>query len=279
MEPQPTNAHPEVFDSSTQPHPFIEEAIELVRYRDLLFQWTSRNIKLRYKRSTLGVLWTLLEPLMMMTILTIVFSAAFRFPLVNYPIYLLSGYILFDFFNRSTMQMVEETIASHNLARRIHVPRSTFAVASVLTHFVNWTIALVPLFAIALLFRHPMTPALLTLPAGMLLTFLFALGVGLIISTIGAFFHDVKLIYGVLLTALFYATPILYPIEIIPERFRPFFELNPLYYLCRLVRDPIYEGRVAPPETWIIASCVSMVSAVVGWWLFTRSKNAVDYHG
>ena len=269
--------HP-VYDSSKRPHPFIEEAIELFRYRDLLFQWVGRNIKLRYKRSALGVLWTLLEPLMLMSILTIVFSTAFRFPLVHFPIYLLSGLILFDFFSRSTNQMVEEIIASDSLAKRIHVPRSTFAVAAILTYLVNWLIALAPLFAIVLFLRHPITPALITLPVGILLTALFALGVGLLVATIGAFFHDVKLVYGVLLTAWLYATPIIYPIEIIPERMRGFFQLNPLYHLCRLVRDPVYAGRVAPLDAWIIGGGVSLTAAVIGWWIFCRWRNAIDYH-
>jgi hypothetical protein len=162
----------QVYDSAKRPHPAVEEAQELLRFWDLVLQWSRRNIKLRYKRSILGVLWTLLEPLMLMTILTIVFSNVFRFDGLDYPfpLYILSGLLLFDFFNRSTMQIVEETVASLGLASRIYVPRSAFAVATVLTYFVNWAIALIPLVGIMMVLRQPLSWAILTIPFGMLLS-------------------------------------------------------------------------------------------------------------
>ena len=214
----PTTARQKpVYDSALRPRPAIEELQELVRCRELIRQWTLRNIKLRYKRSVLGVLWTLLEPLMLMTILGLVFSAAFRFEVENFPVYLLPGLLLFDFFNRSTLQMIADTIESNNLASRLYVPRSAFAVSSALTFLVNWMIALIPLAGIMLFFGQPITWALLTVPAGMLLTSLFALGIGLLVSTLGAFFHDVRITYQVLLTGWFYITPIFYPVEVVPE--------------------------------------------------------------
>ena len=273
--PSPSTERHPVFDSALRPPPFVEEAIELYRYRDLVGQWSLRNIRLRYKRSMLGVAWTLLQPLMLMTILTIVFSAAFRFPVPNYPLYLLPGLLLFDFVSRSTLQTTEEIISSQNLAKRIHVPRSAFAVATVLSYLANWAIAMIPLLLIMLVLHQPLTWSLLTVPLGMALTAIFALGLGMIIATLGAFFHDIHLTYQVLLTAWLYATPIIYPLAIVPERLRPWFLLNPLLHLCELVRSPVYDGQVAASQSWLFGLASASVAVVVGWSLFTHWRGAL----
>lgn len=216
---------------------------------------------------------------MLMIILTVVFSTLFRFQLDNYPIYLLSGLLLFDFFSRATLQIIEETVASQGLASRVYVPRTVFAVATVLTYLTNWAIALLPLLAIMVILGQPLSLALLTLPAGMLLTSLFALGIGLLVATLGASFHDFKLTYQVLLTAWLYATPIIYPLEIVPEAYRGFFKLNPLLYLCTTVRDPAFLSTPAPSNVWLIAGLISVGTAIAGWWVFTTRRNVFDYLG
>jgi ABC-type polysaccharide/polyol phosphate export permease len=270
---QPPDDLAPVYDSAARPHPFLEEWRELYRYRDLVGQWSGRNLKLRYKRSALGVLWTLLEPLMLMVILTVVFSTVFQ-PLADFPVYLLAGLILFDFFSRSTLQIVEEIIASQSLAQRIYVPRSAFALAAIVAYLTNWAIAHLPLVGIMLFFGRPFSAALVTVPLGMLLAAAFALGVGLIVATLGAFFHDVRLTYQVLLTAWFYATPIIYPLEIVPESLRPLFAANPLMLFCRLVRDPVYVGLPAPPGVWATATLVAVGTLLAGWWIFTHWRDA-----
>jgi ABC-2 type transport system permease protein len=266
----------QVYDSAARPAPFVEELRELVRYRDLVAQWSKRNIQLRYKSSVLGVLWTLLEPLMLMTILALVFSGAFGGLIEDFPVYLLSGLILFDFFSRSTLQIVEEIIASQSLAERIHVPRSAFAVAAVVTYLVNWLIAHVLLVGLALFFGREIGWSALTVLPGMLLTTAFALGIGLIVATMGAFFLDIRLTYQVLLTGWFYFTPIIYTLAIVPESRHWLFRLNPMLHLVELVRRPIYGGEVAPAIHWIVAGTISVVALVVGWAVFTHWRNAFD---
>jgi ABC-type polysaccharide/polyol phosphate export permease len=255
----------------------VEELRELFRYRDLVLQWSRRNIQLRYKRSVLGVLWTLLEPLMLMTILAVVFSSAFGGLIEDFPVYLLSGLILFDFFSRTSLQIVEEIIASQSLAERIHVPRSAFALAAVITYLVNWLIAHLPLIGLALVFGRELNWSVLTILGGMLLTAMFALGVGLIVATLGAFFLDIRLTYQVLLTGWFYATPIIYTLAIVPATRHWLFRLNPVLHLVELVRQPIYAGAVAPAEHWLVATVVSCATLVAGWASFTHWRNAFDY--
>jgi ABC-2 type transport system permease protein len=266
-----------VFDSARRPHPFLEEILELSNYRELVTQWSRRTIKLRYKRSALGVVWTLLEPLMLMTILTVVFSTMFGDRLPRYPVYILIGLMSFDFFNRSTTSMIDEILSSQGLARKIYVPRSAFAVASILTYLTNWFLAWIPLLGVILILGHPVNLSLLTaLPAVALLA-AFALGVGLIVATFSAFFHDIIITYRVLLTGWLYATPVIYPIEIVPERFRPIILANPMTHLVRLLQEPVYHARVAPLETWLIGAAVSFGALAIGWWTFTHWRDAFDY--
>lgn len=265
------------YDSDRRPPPFVEEWLELLRYRHLLWQWSARNLTLRYKRSVLGVLWTLIEPLMIMAILSVVFSALFRFELPNYPIYVLVGLTMWDFFRRSNLAIMEEITASQSLSTRVYLPQSTFAVASAITYLVNWLLTLIPLALLMLLLSHPIRPVVLLVPLAILIIFLFALGVGLAVSTVAAFFPDFGLIYQVLLTGLMYATPIIYPLEVVPERYRFLLLMNPLTHLLELVRAPIYDGRLPPAEVWATGALSALVSLLVGWWIFCRYRDVFGY--
>ncbi len=265
------------YDSDRRPPPFVEEWLELLRYRHLLWQWSARNLTLRYKRSVLGVLWTLIEPLMIMAILSVVFSALFRFEIPNYPIYVLVGLTMWDFFRRSNLAMIEEITATQGLSTRVYLPQSTFAVAATITYLVNWLLSLAPLLLIMLLLDHPVRGVILLLPVAMLVTFLFTLGVGLIVSTVATFFPDFGLIYQVLLTGLMYATPIIYPLDIVPERFRILLEINPLSHILELVRLPIYDGVMPPPGAWFNGAILAIGSLLAGWWIFSKYRDAFSY--
>jgi ABC-2 type transport system permease protein len=276
---QPTSGALQVYDSSCRPHPFVEEWRELYRYRDLVAHWSIRNVTIRYKRSILGVVWTLIEPMALMIVLTIVFSNLFKFEINNFPIYLLSGLLMWDFFARASIHIIEENTVSQDLAQRIHVPRSAFALAAINSYLINWTLALIPLVIIMVVMNQPFSWALITVPLAMVVTAIFTLGLSLTVATAAAFFTDIKLAYQALLAAVLYSTPIIYPLEIVPEKYQPLILLNPLTHLCRLVRDPIYSGTVAPTETWIIALTVSVVTLLAGWWIFTHWRDAFDYQG
>lgn len=266
-----------VYDSARRPHPFVEEFKELLRFRELVSQWSRRTIKLRYKRSVLGVAWTLLEPLMLMTILTIVFSTMFGSRLPRYPVYILIGLMSFDLFSRSTTSMIDEILASQGLASRIYVPRSAFAVASIFTYLTNWFLAWIPLLTVMLVLGHPITWSLLTVLPAILLLAAFALGVGLIVATFSAFFHDINITYRVLLAGWMYATPIIYPLDIVDERLQPIILANPLTHFMRLLQDPVYYSHAAPIQTWVIASVVGFLTLILGWSTFTHWRDAFDY--
>lgn len=264
------------FDTARRPIPAVEELQDLYRFRDLVWQWCGRNLKLRYKRSVLGVVWTLAEPLLIMSILALVFSQAFRFPVDRFPIYLLAGLLVFDYFNRSTLQIVDEMLESTTLTQRIHVPRSAFAIATILSHMVNWLVASLPLAALMLAFENRFSWALLTAPLIMLLAAAFSLGVGLMVATMGAFFHDIRITYQVLLTGLFYATPIFYPLEIVPDGVKAFLNFNPLLHFVTLYRTAVYEASWPSISQWAVCSLLSAVTLFVGWWVFSSARDAIN---
>jgi ABC-type polysaccharide/polyol phosphate export permease len=266
----------EIYDTARRPPPMLEELVQLFRYRDLALQLVLRNIKARYKRSMLGVLWTMLNPFLMMIILTLVFSGLFGLRIPNYSVYLLAGLLLWNFFAQATITAANEIVWGASLVKRIYVPRTIFAVATVGTGLINLILALVPLLLIMLVLRVPFGPALLSLPLPILLTVMFALGVGLFVSSLAVYFADIVDIYQIALTAWMYLTPIIYPIDIIPLRYRWLFNLNPMYHLVTLFRAPIYQNTLAPLNTVAITALFSVAALVVGWWIFAGGADPSD---
>ena len=266
-----------VYDSAERPARVLEELIALFNYRDLVLELVSRNIKVRYKRSVLGIVWTMLNPLMMMVVLTFVFSSLFGMALHNYPVYLLSGLLLWVFFAQVTVASMSESVWGASLLKRIYVPRTVFVVSAVCTGTINWILALVPLMLIMFALKVPVGPALLLLPVAILLTAMFAMGVGLLISILAVYFADVAEIYQVLLTAWMYFTPIIYPIEIIPASYRWLFFLNPMFYLVEVFRTPIHLNSLPSVESFILASFAAIVTLIAGWWFFARNADELVY--
>lgn len=251
--------------------------MELWHYRDLLRLLVTNSIKTRYKRSTLGVIWTLLNPLLNTLVLTIAFQKIMRFDVENYTIYLLVGLLFWTFFSQTTMQSMNTLIWGSNLLKRIYVPRTIFAVSVVGNGLINYLLSLIPLGLIMLFMHQTFFPTLLLLPFAILLMAMFTLGVSLFISTLAVFFVDVVDIYNVLLQALFYLTPIIYPISLVPERFAFLILLNPLTTMVGLFRSLIYYGELPSMAITLGAVGLSVVSLGVGWWVFTKRVDEFAY--
>ena len=268
-----------IYDSSRLVSPFVEEFRELTRYRDLVKHLIARNIKTRYKRSALGILWTMLNPLLMMVVLTFVFSEIFKSSIVSrsYSAYALAGLLLWNFFAQTTTGAMSELIWGGGLLKRIYLPRAIFAASALGTSLVNLLLSLIPLFIIILVTGVPVRAVALVLPGPIILTAMFSLGVALFLSRIAAYFHDVMEMYQILLTAWMYMTPIIYPKEIIPGHFRWLFKINPMYHLMEVFREPLTVGRMAGPKTWAAATVASLLTLLFGWWFFSRKADELAY--
>jgi ABC-2 type transport system permease protein len=268
-----------VYDSAQAVVPFVDEFKELARYRDLVKHLIARNIKTRYKRSALGLFWTMLNPLLMMLVLTFVFSEVFRASIVSrsYSAYALAGLLLWNFFSQTTTGAMSELIWGGALLNRIYLPRAIFAVCALGTSLINLLLSLIPLFLIMLITRVPIRPIILVLPGPILLTAMFSLGAAFFLSRIAAYFHDVMDMYQILLTVWMYLTPIIYPREIIPAKFRFLFKINPMYHLMEVFREPLTVGRMAGPKTWAVATISAVVTLILGWWYFSRKADELAY--
>ncbi|MBN1667531.1 MAG: ABC transporter permease [Anaerolineales bacterium] len=265
------------YDSDSSRSPALAEFVELWRYRDFLQLLLTNSIKTRYKRSALGVLWTLLNPLLNTAVLTIALSQLMRFEVGNYPVYLLVGYLVWTFFTQTTTQAMNTLIWGSNLIKRIYIPRTAFAISVTGNGLLNIVLSLIPIFIVMLIMSHPVSRAILLLPFVILVFALFTLGLSLLLSAIAVFFVDMVDLYSVILQAIFFLTPIIYPLSIVPERFLPFFYLNPLVLYLGLFREILYEARVPSIESLISATLVAAVTFVVGWWLFTKRADEFAY--
>jgi ABC-2 type transport system permease protein len=272
------NSDSTVYDSSAHISPVIDELRQALKYRELIFQLTRRDILTRYKRSVLGIAWTMLNPLGMMLVLTFAFSKLFRFATAgNYSIYVLSGLIVWNFFGQTTTACMISLVWGGGLFQRIYIPRSTFAISSMFTGIINWLFSLVPLLLIILVENKGIPWTIVFIPIAMILAFAFALGVGLILSCIGIYFPDVVEMYQIILTAWMYLTPIIYPDTAIPENMQWVLKINPTYYLVNLFRAAIYDGRLPSLTDLIPGLLFSLAVLIIGWVFFTYKSKEFSY--
>jgi ABC-2 type transport system permease protein len=256
----------------------IDEVSSLVKYRYLIGELILRNIKTRYKRSLLGVAWTMVNPLLTMLVMTIVFSQLFAFDLPRYPVYLLTGLLTWNFFSETTVSATRNLIWSSKLIKRIYIPKSLFATAAVGTGLVNLLIALLPLGIIILITGSEIGLALFFLPVALLLISMFSLGVGLAVSAQAVFFTDIVDMYQILLLAWMYLTPIFYPHNILPDKFHWIIYFNPMYYILECFRSPLYLNKVPEPQI-IIGAVISAIAALsLGGFIFTRKSDDFVYY-
>ena len=273
----PPELYDSFYDSASRKPAMLEELVELVRYRNLLGQLIANHIKTRYRRSVLGVLWTLLNPLLTTIVMTIAFSNLFHASLKNYPVYLLSGLLFWNFFSQSVTSSMHSMVWGSGLLKRVYVPRTIFAVAAIGNCLVTLGLGLIPLVMIMLIMGHPFTPALLFLPVAIIIMAMFVLGIALLISSLAVFFTDIVDMFQVVLMAWMYLTPIIYPIAILPESYQRYLYLNPAFGLLSLFRDPIYLGQIPDPGLILVTTFFGVLTLVFGWWFFTRKADEFAY--
>lgn len=259
-----------IYDSARRGSRVIAEAKALWAYRGLVHELVIRDIKVRYKRSVLGVAWTMLAPLLNMIALTLVFSALLRQEIRNYPVYFLTGSIFWTFFSQTTSSAASQTQDANETAKRIYIPRSVFVASAVGVGLVNLLLSVVPLLAILLVTGFPLYDTWAFLPVSIVIGTLFAAGMGLLLFTLASRFSDIREMYLVLVQTWFFLTPIVYHPAIVPPKFRFALWLNPMYYLVQTFRKPIYDGDI--PSLALVGASLALSVAVflTGWIYFSR---------
>jgi ABC-type polysaccharide/polyol phosphate export permease len=220
----------------------------------------------------------MLQPLLMMVVFQVIFSSLFRFKIDNYPVYALAGVLFWNFFSQSILASMNSLKGNAQLLQKLPVPKAVFPLATTISGVVNLGFALVPLLGLLLVTGHPIGPALLFLPVAIVLSALFTLGAGLLLSPLAVFFHDVVELVGVLLTVLMYLTPIFYPMTIVPERYRFLVRFNPVRSILEVFRDPIYFGKVPPVSHLAVCLTVTALALAIGAFAFRRASDRIPFY-
>jgi len=248
------------------------------RYRELIWALALKELKLRYKRSVLGFLWALLNPALMMAVLTLVFSTILRFGIPHYAIFLLSVLLPWTFFSQSLSYAVDCVVGNGELIKKVSVPKLVFPVAAVVSNIINLLLSFVPMALLVLAMRHPFYGTWLYLPVPILALVLFTLGMTCLFATANVFYRDVSHILQVVLSAWFYFTPIIYALDFVPPRLQWLFKLNPIIYVINGFRLAIYWGQL-PRWQSIAASFICGVSALfIGCAIFQRYQDKFVFY-
>jgi ABC-type polysaccharide/polyol phosphate export permease len=244
-------------------------------YRELVFNLTARDVKLKYKRSSLGVAWSLLYPLFMMAIYTAIFSVFLRAVSVpNYWALVLSGLLVWLFFANAVGSATTSFVHGSNLISKVYFPVETLPIASVLANFVNFLISIAVLVPVLALVRLPLGPSLVLLPVVLLATLAFTIGLAMVVASLTVYFRDLEHLIGLGLTALFYLSPVLYPLDptAIPAagaKYIRLLELNPVSWFLDTYHHLLYYGTWPNPRLMLVASVVSLTS---GYLLLQRMR-------
>lgn len=239
----------------------------------VLSSLVSKDFKLKYRRSVLGVLWSVLNPLLMMVVLTAVFSFMFRFQIENYPLYLILGNILFAFVSDSTSEAMHSIIAASSLIKKIKIEKMIFPVEKVLFQLVNFAISLIAVVCVMLYFKVAPTANLVFLPLLLFYVLLFSIGLGMILSSLAAFFRDVIHLWGVIMTAWMYATPIFYPIDQLIGWMQQAMNFNPLYHYITYFRDIVMWNTNPGIMENLVCLGMGLASLAIGIIVFKKSEN------
>lgn len=241
-------------------------------YKYLLSLFVKRDLKRKYKGSYLGILWSLLNPLFHTIVLTLVFSTLFNRDIENFPVYLLCGLLLFQFFSTSTNQSMNSIIGSAHLIKKIYLPKYLVTLSTILSNFVFFLISLVVLAVVMIVTGAGITWHVIIAPVYLILFFFFCCGVSLLLATVTVFFRDVQHIYGVFIIALHFASAIFYPEEIIPDQYRFVLTFNPLYHFIDGFRDLVYVGTLPSILNVVVCMAIALISMVIGVVVFERNQ-------
>lgn len=245
---------------------------QLKRDRFILTSLVSKDFKLKYRRSVLGVLWSVLNPLLMMIVLSAVFSFVFRGTIEPFPVYLILGQTLFTFMSDATSGAMSSIIDSAPLIKKIRINKMLFPLEKVVFALLNFTISLVAVAIVMVYFQVVPTFNILLLPVLLFYLFMFSLGLGLLLAALSVFFRDIMHLWGVVLTAWTYATPLFYSIEILPEWMMGIMQFNPMYYYVTYFREiAMYGATPGLMENLICFGC-GAVALLVGILVFRKQQ-------
>lgn len=242
----------------------------------LVSELVKRNFKTRYDRSILGVFWCVLQPTLTLGLLYTVFSVFFKNRIPNFPLYLISGIVFYQFFTETTSSAMRSIRTNASLITKVKVPLWTYPVTQAVSSLVNFLFALIPLFVVVLLTRVPPRPTMFLLFYSTACMLFLALGAGLVLASLAVFFRDIEFLWGFACMLFMYATPIFYPESGLSERHHVMLYGNPLYHIIHFSRT-VLNGLVPTVEEFAACALFAVVSLLVGISVFRLFKDKFAY--
>ncbi len=254
---------------------FLIRKEDIKQYAFVIKELTAREIKRKYARSSLGIIWSVLNPLLMMIVMSLLFSTMFRRSIENFPIYYLTGTIFWGLFSGATNSAMSALVDNKSLLIKAKLPKHTFILSKIYTALVNFGYTCIAYVLMLVVFKVKPSWSMLLLPVDVLLSLIFSMGIGYMLSVLYVFFADIKYLYSIFITVLMYMSAIFYPVERLPEAMQTFISFNPVYVTIYFARTCVMEGRVPEAGVWIRLICWSLISFVVGMTVFKTKENRV----
>lgn len=250
------------------------------KYSFLMSQMILRDFKVKYKRSILGVLWSLLYPLLMLGVMALVFSQMFRFDMegINYLVYLMTGLIMFNYFSEASNNAMTSVVTNFNLMTKVYIPKYIFPLSKSLFVGINFLLSLIPLLLIVIITGAPISLKYLLLPYAFICMFLFTVGIGFILSTVSVFLRDMFYIYGILLTIWQYFTPIFYDIRMLPIWLQQLFQFNPLYQYITFARTILLDAKIPSLDNFLWCGISAVSVFAFGSIIFKKNQDKFIYY-
>lgn len=251
-----------------------ERLLTFWKYKDLMIQLVSRDIKLKYRRSVLGYLWSILNPLLIMCVMTVVFSTMFKRNIENFPVYLFCGQVMFNFMNTSTHQAIFSITGNGPLLKKTYVPKYIFTVSKITSGLVDFFFSLGALLLVMLATGAKFTPYLILVPVVAIELYVFCIGLGMFLAQANVFFRDIQYIYNAVTTAWMYLTPIFYPLESLPDDLIWCIKhLNPMYFYVGQFRDLVYYCQLPGPKIAFAGLATAALMLAIGVRSFMKTQD------
>ncbi len=257
----------------------------MFRYRDLVRNLVARDLKVRYKNSLLGIIWSMLNPLGMMLVFTVVFTILIpNNAIERFPVFLMCGLLPWNWFSGSVVGSIYSVVANASLVKKVYFPREVLPISVVFANLVHFILALVVLFGLMLFFRTPFTIWIALLPVLIVIQLLFTLGLAFFLSAVNVYYRDTAQIMDVMMLAWFFLTPIFYSADLIPQSKeimgvmvpvqRLAYIVNPMASLIASYRVILYDAAPPAIDFFLRTTATSVVVLVLGYWFFHRASRA-----
>ena len=265
-------------DKMGKKSPLNEVAHIFIDYTFLLKQLVGRDFAVKYKRSYLGFLWTVINPLMTMIVMSSVFAYVFRVETEYYSLYLIVGNVVFNCFGEATQLALNSIVGSGQLIKKVYMPKYIFPLSKVLFSFVNFLITLIPVAIVMAYYRITLTPYVLLLPIVFVCIFFFSFGIGLVLATMQVKMRDTQYLYGILLTLWTYLTPIFYTADSLSPSMQKLMMYNPMYIYIDATRNLLIYHTIPVSSQMFLGFVYAMAAFIIGIYVFYKRQNKFILH-